>query len=305
MPIKPSSLFTAGGVLAVLLWSSTVCLCGILTSKLGALNAASFIYILAGALHFAIAIPRNGFGILRDVSRRRLLLCGGPFILYVLAFYLALGMARDGRQLIEIGLINYFWPALILLLSVPMQGNRAGPLLPLGIIVSLAGIFMESSSFNGGLSLDVMLTNLKSSPLPYGLAFAGAFLWAVYSNSSRIYEKESSEADIPLYMLLGGLLLLPFGLLSGHSPSWDLRTALILLATALFPGVIACVLWDAAARKGNFVFVSAFSYLIPLLSTIVTGLVYRIALPTGVWAACLLVVAGAAICHISVKQKAA
>ena len=299
-----SSLFTAGGVLAVLLWSSTVCLCGILTAKLGALTAASFIYILAGVISLSVVLPRCGLSSLLRISRKRLLLCGIPFILYMLAFYFALGLAKDGRQLIEVGLINYFWPALILLFSVPMQGNKANFLLPIGIIVGLSGIFMASCSFNGGFGLAVFLGDLTASPLSYASAFLGAALWAVYSNFSRILEKESSEVDIPLYMLLGGLILLPFGHFFGESSSWDLKTVLTLLTTALFPGVLACMLWDAAARKGNLVFVSAFAYLIPLFSTIMTGLVYHIPLTLGVWIACLLVVAGAFVCHVSVKEPA-
>ncbi len=305
MPANASKLSTAAGVLAVLLWSSTVCLCGALTAKLGALTAASFIYILAGAMHLAVLLPRRGIKAALKIDKRRLFVCGGPFVLYIVAFYMAIGMVKDGRQLIEVGLINYFWPALILLLSVPLQGNKASLLLPAGVAVSLAGIFMASSSFNGGLSLGELLSNLASRPLPYALAFAGALLWALYSNFSRIYEKESSEAEIPLFMLMGGLLLLPAGPLFGETQSWDLKTAITLFATALFPGVMACVLWDIATRKGNFVFVSAFSYLIPLFSTVLTGLAFGIPLPLGVWGACVLVVAGAALCHFSIKPKAA
>lgn len=300
-----SGLFTAGGVFAMLFWSSSVCLCGVLTAKLGSLTAASFVYMIAGALNFAIVFPKGGFGDLMKISRRRFLFCGVPFILYFLTFYLAIGMAKDGRQLIEIGLINYFWPALILLFSVPMQGNRAGMLLPVGILVGMSGIFMASSSFHGGLTLRGVVEDFLSSPLPYGLAFFGAALWAFYSNCSRIYEKESSKLEIPLYMLLGGLLLLPLGFVFGETSCWNAKVVIVLLAAAVFPGVLACVLWDAAARRGNFIFVSALSYFIPLISTIITGLFYGVSLPLGIWIACLLVIAGAALCHFSVKPAKA
>lgn len=301
MSVKASAFFSAGGILAALLWSSTVCLCGSLSAKLGALSAASFIYVVAGSVYLAGLLPLRGFGAFKGLSSRRLLACGAPFVLYVLAFYLAIGLAKTPRQLIEVGLINYFWPALILLLSVPMQGCKANLLLPVGIVLGVSGIFLASASFNGGLSLAELVADFGSSPAAYALAFLAAFLWALYSNFSRLYERESSEVEIPSFMLLAGLLLLPAGPLAGERPSWDLQTALVLFATALFPGVLACVLWDAAARKGNFVFVSAFAYLIPLFSTIMTGLVFKTPLPPGVWLACLLVAGGAALCQLSLK----
>jgi drug/metabolite transporter (DMT)-like permease len=296
-----SRLSTTGGLFAVVFWSSSVCVCGSIIPRLGVFLSAGLVYLLSGTLAMLALLPGGRIRELRRLSLKRLLFCGLPFIIYIVLFYSATGMAKTGRLLIEVGLLNYLWPAFALILSVRMQGCKATPLLPLGVLISLSGIFMASAAFNSGFSLHSLFADIVGEPLPCALAFIGAVLWAVYCNTTRMLQAESTAVDIPLFMLSSGIILLPLGLLFGERPVWSMETALALGAAAIFPGFLACVLWDLAMRKGNFVLVSAFAYLAPVMSTIMTGLLFGVELGLGILTACLLVALGALLCHVSIK----
>ncbi len=296
-----SKLCTAGGALAVVFWSTTLCLVGSASSKLGTFTTASSIYLGMGAISLAVALARKGPGEFRRLSLKRALLCGCCFALYAFCLYASIGFASGGRQLVEVGLINYLWPALTLLLSVPILKSRASPLLLLGIAVSMGGVALASCASGAELSLRGFLEDMSGNFRAYLMALLGALFWALYSNLTRLYEKESCEMDMPVYFLLSALpLALPLLFLQ-EPQAWDAKASLELGVAIVFPGVLACLLWDLASRKGSLVFAASFAYLTPLLSTIATGLYFHLSLGWGVWLACALVVGGAALCHVSVK----
>ncbi|HNX51792.1 MAG TPA: EamA family transporter, partial [Thermoanaerobaculaceae bacterium] len=117
---------TALGIVAVLLWGSTVAFGRSLAAQLGPLHAAAAVYLLCGALSLAyLAWKPSRLKRALRLSPRYLILCGGLFVGYVVCFYLALGIASGSRQAIEVGVINYLWPAATVVLSVPLLGTRA------------------------------------------------------------------------------------------------------------------------------------------------------------------------------------
>ena len=44
--------------------------------------------------------------------------CDAPFLSYMIALFLAIGLATDHQQALEVGLLNYLWPTLTILLSL-------------------------------------------------------------------------------------------------------------------------------------------------------------------------------------------
>ena len=72
--------------------------------------------------------------------------CGSLFVLYMLALYLALGLAAGRRQVLEIGLMNYLWPAFTLLLAPVVLKKKAGLILIPGTLLALAGVFLVLTS---------------------------------------------------------------------------------------------------------------------------------------------------------------
>jgi drug/metabolite transporter (DMT)-like permease len=66
---------------------------------------------------------------------------------------------------------------------------------------------------------------------------------------------------------------------------------------ALFPVLLAYGMWERAMRRGTVTLVAAVSNLAPLLSTFISSAYLGVAPGWNLWAACALVIAGAALCN--------
>ncbi|MCY0485542.1 EamA family transporter, partial [Klebsiella pneumoniae] len=73
-----------------------------------------------------------------------------------------------------------------------------------GLLISLLGVCWVLGGENG-LQLNDIMQNVVSSPLSYGLAFAGAFIWAAYCTVTSKYAK--GQNGITLFVLLTALSL--------------------------------------------------------------------------------------------------
>lgn len=111
---------TALGFLAILLWSVTIPLSRSVIEQLGPFTTGALVH-LAGALLLA-GLSAAGGGPVRPRGGSAVYVgaCGGLFVAYFLCLQVALGLAADRRQAIEVGLVNYLWPSLTVLLAVPI-----------------------------------------------------------------------------------------------------------------------------------------------------------------------------------------
>ncbi len=297
---------TFAGMMSVFFWSGTIPLSRSLTEKLGAFNTAGLACLIGGSLPvlYYMAFHRSQFRTLLRLSPRYLWLCGGTFILYMVSLYVAIGMAANRQQIVEVGLINYLWPTFILVFSIPILKNRASPWLALGILISLSGIVMADASMNKeDFTLHNMLNNIGNNFLPYVFALSAAITWSIYSNLARLYAGLSNKLMVPLLLIASGIILEILSVCFREKAVWDLTTSIELLILAIFPCVLAYIFWDIAMRKGNVILVTSFSYLTPLFSVILTGFYLGVTLVNGVWIACALVISGAVICNYSMKKK--
>ena len=48
----------------------------------------------------------------------------------------------EGQQTVEVGMINYTWPCLVVLFAILFNGQKAGWWIVPGVIVSFAGIML-------------------------------------------------------------------------------------------------------------------------------------------------------------------
>lgn len=293
---------TALGLLAIVFWSTTFGLVRSLTEQLGTLTAATCIYLIAGIIGcgYLAARPKQ----LSEVFRLPFLHLAGRgslFVTYVVCVYLAIGLAATRQQVIEVALINYLWPGLTLVFSVPILKHRARPWLAPGIVIAFAGAAVaitQGSSFSWG----AFSQGLRTGSVPYLCAFCGAIAWALYSNLSRRWASDAQSGPVPLFLLASALVLAALRCLFPEDPDWTLRAGAELLCMALFPAFLAYLFWDAAMRKGAIVLVVALSYLAPLLSAIVAALYLGVPLSWRLGVACALIIAGAAICKLSLVE---
>jgi drug/metabolite transporter (DMT)-like permease len=296
--IPDRRLDTALGLAAILLWSTTVAFGRSLGEQIGPLTTAALIYLLGGTLGCVYLALAGALPALRALPRRYLYGCGGLFVLYMVSLYLGLGLADTHDQVLQVGLLNYLWPTLTVLLSVPILRLRARPLLLPGALLATTGILVATAQ---GRPLTWAAASLARNSLPYLLGLSAALSWALYSTLSRRWASQAAGQAVPLFMLCTGLLLGAARLLAPEQTRWTARAGAELAYMAIGSN-LAYAFWERAMRRGDIVLVAAASLFAPLLSTLVSTLYLGARPGPRLWIGCALVIAGAAICKRSVRE---
>ena len=293
----PSTLL---GIAAIVLWSATVALARSIAERVGPLTAGAAVYLAAGGfLAIHLFSRERSFRVLRRLPRRYVLGCGGLFVLYTLALFLALGRAADRGQAIEIGLLNYLWPTVTILFALILLGQRAGVGLIPGTALALCGIFLVLTQ-GADVTWTSFVTNLRENPIAYGLGAFAAVAWGLYSNLTRRWGGSDGRGAVLVFTLATGMAFWVGRLFRPEPGTWDVRVAsevaLLALSTAL-----AYVCWDLAMRAGDVVLVASCSYLTPFLSTVVSCLYLQVRPGLGLWVGCALIIAGSFLSWKSIR----
>ena len=195
MPQKKATLI---GLIAILLWSAIVGLIKSVSEGFGPIAGAALIYSCSAILLlFTVGFPN-----LRKFPRNYLIIGSVLFVCYELCLSLSLGFTHNGRQAIEVGMVNYLWPSMTIVLAVIVNRQKVSPLIIPGVILAVAGICRVLGG-DQGFSLTEMTRNVMDNPLSYGLAFTGAIIWAIYCVVTKKIAKASN--GITLFFILTAL----------------------------------------------------------------------------------------------------
>ncbi|AKJ41452.1 aromatic amino acid DMT transporter YddG [Pragia fontium] len=280
---------TLSGIIAILLWSMSVALTRSISEVLGPFGAGAAIYSVSGILVLCV----TGLPKLQEQRPAYIWGCGSLFVIYMVCFALAIGMATDRAQALEIGLINYLWPSLTLALALPLLNIKARWWLCPGIILAFAGVVWVVSG--GALNLSEFVTHAGQNPLAYLLAATAAISWALYSNLVRIYCR--GKGALPLFLLVTSACLWLMTALFSHMPD-TLPSSNTLLELLLMGATtaVAYVCWDKAMRQGNVTLVAALSYFTPLFSILMASLWLSTWPGSAFWSGVALVIIGSLLC---------
>lgn len=290
--IEPPTLI---GISAVLMWSATVGLYRNISEIFGAVGGSALIFTFSGI----VATLYGGRGAFRGHSRRYLLVGGAMFVTYEIALALAIGLAQDRSQTIEVGMINYLWPCFTIALAVWVGEARADLLLVPGVILCLAGVFLASSG-GGAVSLPAMLDNIAGNPAPYLLAFVAAVTWPLYTVFTR--RMSGGKSAVPPFLLLTAALLWVYYFATEQPPlHFDLRG----LSMALVFGVLTTLAysaWTYGVSHGNLTLLATASYFTPLLSVMLSSLLLDMLPGLNFWGGALLVTGGSLVCWVASRR---
>ena len=175
-------------------------------------------------------------------------------------YHFCLFMAFRLAPPVEVNLMNYLWPLLLVLLSpLFFSDSHLGKKHILGIILGFSGALLIAC--NGVLAASY-------SHLPgYLLAALAAFIWASYSLLCKKL-KDITTASIGLFCLVSGLLSLICHLVFETPYSLKITEAPILILLGVGPMGLAFFLWDKSLKQGDPRIIGSLSYLTPLLSTV-------------------------------------
>ena len=287
--------------MALLCWASTIAIVRTLSETMGPIRSAACIHLVGGTICALWLILSGRLRRTLGLPPRYLIGCGVPFAAYVVLLHLAVGLAPDRLVAAEVLLINYLWPPLVVVLSLPLLGNRARWTLLPGLVIALAGIVVGVAEAKG-LSWSGFTQHLGPNLPCYLLALGAAVSWALYSNLSRRWAVAGAGNAIPLFIAVNGVVLFAVQFfLPAREFEWTPRLVAEIGYMVIFPTLLAYTLWDIAVRRGHFVLLGALSYVTPILSLWIAAMRWGTVPQRGVWLGGALIVVGAIVCKLSVK----
>ncbi len=253
-PQKKSYLLA---IAAVICWSTIASAFKISLRHIGFVELL-FFASLTSTLVFAVYLAVSGrlSGVFHQPPRRlgAMAFAGmlNPFL-----YYLILLRAYELLPAQEAGTLNYAWPVVLVLLSVPLLGQKIGWSGILSVFISFAGILVISTHGD--------LTGFRfSNPTGVALALTCPFIWALY----WIINMKIPGTDIDklfIGFLTGTILIGITHSMTGH---WEWPSSYG-LAGAMYAGLfemgITFIIWLRAlklsrttAHISNLVFLSPF-----------------------------------------------
>ena len=289
---------TCIGLIAVVLWSSIVGLIRGVSESLGATGGAAMMYSVASAL----LLLTVGFPRVREFPRRYLLWGSLLFVSYELCLALSIGYANSSRQAIEVGMVNYLWPAFTILAAILFNRQPSNLLIVPGFALAMLGICWVLGG-EQGLDLASMLANIQDNPLSYGLAFTGAVIWAAYCTvTARI---AGGKNGITLFFMLTALVLwAKYFATGGGDMQFSLHalTYLALAASAMGFGYAA---WNVGILHGHVTLLAGASYFIPVFSAALAAALLSTPLPLSFWQGASMVCLGSVLCWLASRTRRA
>ncbi|RKS27479.1 drug/metabolite transporter (DMT)-like permease [Pseudomonas sp. WPR_5_2] len=295
MRIRGERAATACGLVAILLWSTASGLIRSVSEVFGPLGGAAMIYTLGAILLVCLlGKPR-----LRSAPKLYLVLGSALFVAYEVCLSLALGFASNRNQAIELGVVNYLWPCLTVVLAIIMNGQKTRWIIIPGTALALFGILWVVSG--DGLSLPGIVANVESNPLSYSLALACGITFALYCNVTRRYA-DGKNLVVLFFVLTAIVLWSKYFFSSEVIPALTLGSSLQLAAAAVgMAGGYA--LWNIGILRGNLTLLATASYFAPVLSSAFAAVWLGAMLKMQFWQGAALVTVGSLICWQATRQR--
>ena len=240
--------------------------------------------------------------VLRDKQQWRVswpVLGLGVLTLFGFHFFLFIGLRLASA--VEVNLVNYLWPLLIVVLAplyLPKTPWRARYFI--AALVGFAGAAIAIWSASTGAATP---STASAAPAPgssawaYVLALCSALIWANYSlQTKRLAMKGRGfpTAAIGLFGLVSGALSLVCHAALEPRTALNVSDGMLILAMGLGPLGAAFYWWDKALKLGDARHIGLLSYLTPLASTVLLMLVTGRSLTWSIALAATLII-GAAV----------
>jgi drug/metabolite transporter (DMT)-like permease len=290
--------YTLAGCLAILIWSTTVGLVRNVAEQLGPIGGAALIYSVSAVfLLIFLGAPR-----FKVFSLKYLLIGGALFVSYEICLSLALGMANNRIQAVEMGVINYLWPSLVVLLAAFTSDKPVDKRLYPAIALSFLGVAWTVGG-DGGISISQLAANIATNPLSYSMALTGAFIWAFYCN---ITKKLANGKNAITWFFIATAVALWITYLLSDEPAiiFTSGAAIDLLITGVAMGS-GYALWNIGIIGGNMMLLATLSYFTPLLSTFFSALILDIELTATFWQGVVMVTIASLFCWWFTREKPA
>jgi len=241
------------GIAAIFIWSATPLML-VLTGTMPPFLVGAISYLLSFVLMIAWWLYKgeNIASKFNMPSKAYALGMYGVFLYNMMYIY-----AIKQGPLLEVSLLNYLWPALLLIFSSLLEKTRPDNFAITGILCCFIGsyfVFASRGAITFSGSHVMMLVGLLCS-----------VIWASYSTLLRYIRIKSDQ--IAVFFLPTGLIMLGQHLAFEHilwpatALGWSMLAAYVLSRVAFF-------LWNYAMKHGSMRLMGSLSYFLPLFATL-------------------------------------
>ncbi|MEI7724154.1 MAG: DMT family transporter [Bacteroidota bacterium] len=231
--------------------------------------------LVACIVLFTILLVQGKLALLKQLTFKEVLLSAFLGMLNPFLYYSVLLKAYDLLQAQEAGTLNYIWPLILVLLSIPMLHQKISFGSVIAIAISFLGIVMISSrgQFFEGIS-SVVQTDITGHTHGVLLAIGSAVLWALYW-IFNVKDQREAVSKLFLNFCFGFLYSLIFMVASGRVeiPAWQGLAGGFYIG--LFEMGITFTLWlyalkysSTTAKVSNLIYLSPFVSLIIIHFTV-------------------------------------
>lgn len=272
------------GAISIVIWGLLALLTALTDGRIPPFQLLSMTFTVAFLLMMTRWLLQGHTG-LKYLKQPALAWFLGIYGLFAYHFFYFLAMSK--APVVEVSLIAYLWPLLIVVFSALLPNERLTPSHVLGGLIALAGCWLL---IGGGKS------NFNSQYLlGYLTAFGCAIIWASYSVASRLVKQVPTDA---VGWFCGATAVL--GLISHllfEQTQWPETTSqwLGILGLGLGPTGIAFFTWDYGVKHGNLPLLGVLSYAAPLISACALILAGRAEPSWTLLIACIAIMGGAFI----------
>jgi len=269
---------------AVAFWSTMGTAFKLTLNYVGYLQLLLYAALISVCLLFVILLIQHKLHILRQISRKEILLSAGMGFLNPFLYYVVLLKAYSILLAQEAVVLNYVWPIMLVLLSIPILKQKIGWQSILAIIVSFSGTVIIT--FHGNFS-EFTLNN----PLGIVLALCSTIIWALFW-LLNVKDKREEVSKLFLNFAFGFLYILIFSAFYSDIFIKSWQGLLGACYVGFFEMGITYIIWLMAlklsattAKVTNLIYLSPFTSLIfihfivgeKILISTITGLVLIIA----------------------------
>lgn len=247
----------AHAVIAVLLWSTVAAVFKLTLRQLSPLQLLFYASLTSLSVLSVLYLRR--FSVRRENLRSAYLGLLNPFLYYTVLF-----SAYERLPAQEAQALNYTWPLMLVILSIPLLGNRPGVRTFIGLIMGFFGALLVATRGS--------VTSLNfTDTLGVGLAFSSAVIWATYWLLNVKDGRESVEKMF--WNFLFGFIYVSIALsLTGDFAIPSLSALVGAVYAGLFEMGITFLLWHRALES-DLSFASNLAYLVPFLSLLFISIV--------------------------------
>ncbi len=282
-----STRHTGLGALAILSWGTLGAL-GALSVSLPPYLVLTVCFAIAAVMGVIICLV-TGRRPVRLLDRRI-----GLFAGLLAAYHLAYLEAFHHAAPIPVSLINYLWPACLIILGNLFFRLHSGAAGYIGAALGFGGVLILIGK--DGFALQT------SDALGYGLALLGAVLWALFSNLRR-HDQSDTIPTMTTICFGASLICGVWWMATGASlQDLDVVDIGVMLALGMGPAGGAFFLWDLGMRRGHVALLGVLGYSAPVFSTLL-----MLSLGMGepgweVFAAIALITSGGVVVHLGARK---